>query len=63
MTSVSAEIKFVRNLGNFESVHIGVGVTDDVREGETTKQAFERVYSFVEARVTEKVEQIDEEAK
>lgn len=63
MTTVNSEIKYVRNLGNYESVHMTVGITDTVREGETVNQAFERVYSFVESKLTEKVEAIETDLK
>lgn len=61
MTSVTAGLKFVRNLGNFQSVHIDIGVTDDVRDGENVNTAFERVYSFVEKKLLEKVDEVEAE--
>lgn len=60
MTTVRVGLKFVRNLGNYESVHVDVGVEDQVRQGENVDQATERVYAFVEAKLAEKVQQITE---
>jgi hypothetical protein len=59
---VHVDMKFVRNLGNFESVHVSLGVEVDVKEGQTTKEALDLWYSRVESSVQEKVSQIDEEA-
>lgn len=63
MTDVTAELKYVRNLGNFESIHIHVGVTDSVREGEKVNDAFERVYKFVEDKLVEKTKEVEKELK
>lgn len=52
-------LKFVRNLGNYESIHIDLGVEDYVRNEESVSQAMERVYEFVESRLIEKVEEIE----
>ena len=56
-TKVSATLGYTLNLGNFQSLRVDLGVTDDVRDGETTKDAMERIYNFVEAQVVEKVQQ------
>lgn len=63
MTTVNVELKFVRNLGNYESAHLTVGVTDSVRDGESADQAFKRVYKFVEDKLEEKIHEIDREHK
>lgn len=59
---VHVDMKFVRNLGNFESVHVSLGVEVDVQEGQTTKEALDLWYKRIEASVQEKVAEIDEEA-
>jgi hypothetical protein len=59
---VHVDMKFVRNLGNFESVHVSLGVEVDVKEGQTTKEALDLWYKRIEASVTEKVAEIDAEA-
>jgi hypothetical protein len=60
-TNVKVDIHFTRNLGNFESVKIGIGVEDWVRDGENTSTATDRVYKFVEEKVIEKINEIETE--
>lgn len=60
-TRVKVDLKFVRNLGNYESLHVDIGVEDDVRQGESVNEATERVYKFVEAKLKEKVDEITKE--
>jgi hypothetical protein len=62
-TRVKVDLSFTRNLGNYESIKIGVGVEDDVRQGETVETATERVYGFVEAKLVEKTREVEEELK
>jgi hypothetical protein len=54
-------LSFTRNLGNYESIKIGIGVDDDVRLGETVSVATERVYKFVEEKLIEKTREIEKE--
>ncbi len=54
-TKVTVGLGYTLNLGNFQSLRIDLSVTDNKREGENTNDAFERVYSFVEAKLQEKV--------
>ena len=60
-TRVKVDLSFTRNLGNYESIKIGVGIEDWVRDGETADSATERVYKFVEDKLTEKSTEIAEE--
>lgn len=62
-TKIKVELHFTRNLGNFESVKVGLGIEDWVREGENTTIATDRVYKFVENQLIEKVNQIESEIK
>jgi hypothetical protein len=62
-TSVKVELQFTRNLGNYESVKVSIGVEDFVRTGENTSTATDRVYEFVESKVIEKVNEIEQELK
>ena len=62
-TNVKVELHFTRNLGNFESVRIGIGIEDWVRDGENTSTATDRVYKFVEEKLIEKVNQVEFEIK
>lgn len=62
-TRVKVDLSFTRNLGNYESIKIGVGIEDDVRQGETVDSATERVYTFVENKLIQKTEEVEEELK
>ena len=62
-TNVKVELQFTRNLGNFESVKIGIGVEDWVRDGDNTSTATDRVYKFVEEKVIEKIKEVESEIK
>jgi hypothetical protein len=61
-TKVTVGLGYTLNLGNFQSLRIDVSVADNRREGETINDAFERVYSFVENKLAEKVRESQEEA-
>ena len=54
-TKISVTLGYTLNLGNFESLRVDLGVVDARREGESVDQAFERVYTFVEDKLSEKV--------
>ena len=54
-------LKFVRNLGNYESVHVDIGVEDFLRSNETVDNAVDRVDSFVEKKLAEKVKEIEDD--
>ena len=60
-TKVNVTLGYTLNLGNFQSLRVDLGVVDFVREGETTNDAMNRVYDFVEAKVVEKVQEAKEE--
>lgn len=60
-TSVRIELQFTRNLGNFESLRLAIGVEDFVRDGESVTAATDRVYEFVENKLMEKVGEMEEE--
>lgn len=54
-TKVNVTLGYTLNLGNFQSLRLDLGVTDGRREGENINDAFERVYKFVEDKLTEKI--------
>ena len=62
-TRVKVDLSFTRNLGNYESIKIGVGVEDDLRLGENVDLATERVYKFVEEKLIQKTREVEEELK
>jgi hypothetical protein len=58
---VTVALGYTLNLGNFQSLRIDLGIEDSEREGENISQAFDRVYSFVEEKLTEKVKEASSE--
>jgi hypothetical protein len=62
-THVRVDLSFTRNLGNFESIKIGIGVDDFVRDGETVDAATDRVYKFVEDKLIQKTKEVEEELR
>lgn len=62
-TRVKVDLSFTRNLGNYESIKIGIGIEDDIRSGENVDTATERVYKFVEEKLIEKTREVEEELK
>lgn len=61
-TKVSVTLGYTLNLGNFQSLRIDLGIVDSRRDGENIQDAFDRVYSFVETKLTEKVKEASAEA-
>lgn len=61
-TKVNVTLGYTLNLGNFQSLRLDLGVSDNARNGETVDQAFSRVYKFVEDKLTEKIKEAQEEA-
>ena len=62
-TKVSVTLGYTLNLGNFQSLRLDLGVVDSKRDGENTDQAFERVYKFVEDKLTSKILEAQSEAE
>ena len=60
-TSVRVELQFTKNLGNYESLKVSIGIEDFMRTGESIDEATNRVYTFVENKVIEKVNEIEDE--
>jgi hypothetical protein len=61
-TKVNVTLGYTLNLGNFQSLRIDLGVIDHLRDGENIETGFDRVYSFVEAKLTEKIKEAENEA-
>lgn len=59
MGSVSYRARFTRNMGNFESLQLEIGVEDEPRGDEKFSEAFNRVKDFVESRLLDEVEQLE----
>ena len=62
-TNVKVDLQFTRNLGNYESLKIGIGIEDFQRPGESIDEATNRVYTFVEKKLMEKVNEVEDELK
>ena len=60
-TNVKVELQFTRNLGNYESLKVSIGIEDFQRDSENIDEATNRVYNFVEKKLMEKVNEIEEE--
>jgi hypothetical protein len=61
-TKISVTLGYTLNLGNFQSLRVDLGIVDSKKNGETTDDAFNRVYKFVEDKLTEKVQEAQAEA-
>lgn len=58
-TRVKVGLRFLRNLGNYETVAVELGIEDNVRSGENVTAAMDRVYSFVEEQLIQRVQEIE----
>ena len=58
-TTVRAGLRFVRNLGNYETITVELAVEDSVRQGENVSSAMDRVYEFVEEQLVERMQEIE----
>jgi hypothetical protein len=54
-TKINVTLGYTLNLGNFQSLRLDLGIVDSRRDGENIDQAFERVYKFVEDKLTSKI--------
>jgi hypothetical protein len=60
-TRVTWTLGYTLNTGNFQSLRLDCQVEDYVREGESTKEASDRVYNFVEEQLVTKLNEAKEE--
>ncbi len=60
-TKVEVTLGYTLNLGNFQSLRVDIGIEDSLRNEENVEQAFDRVYSFVEKKLIEKINEAKEE--
>jgi hypothetical protein len=60
-TKVTVGLGYTLNLGNFQSLRVDISVADSKRDGENTEQAFDRVYAFVEEKLSDKVREASSE--
>lgn len=63
MTTVSYRARFTRNMGDFESLQLEIGVEDEPRGDEKVSEAYNRVKDFVESRLLAEVEELENQIK
>lgn len=59
MSTVTYKARFTRNMGNFESLQVEIGVDDEPRGDEKVSEAFNRVKDFVESRLLDAVDELE----
>ncbi len=63
-TKVGIRLEFKKNVGNFENVTVSIEVQDWVRPDDANAaSAIDRVYTLVDAKLGEKLEEIDNELR
>jgi hypothetical protein len=60
-TKVTWTLGYTLNMGNFQSLRLDCQIEDFVREGESSKDASNRVYKFVEEELVEKLNEARKE--
>lgn len=60
-TRIQWTLGYTMNVGNFQSLRLDYQVNDYKREDETTKEASDRVYAFVEQELINKLNEAKEE--
>lgn len=63
MGSVSYRARFTRNMGDYESLQVEIGVEDEPRGDEKFSEAFNRVKDFVESRLLEGVDELESQVR
>jgi hypothetical protein len=60
-TKIQWSLGYTLNTGNFQSLRLDCQISDHVRDGETTRQASDRVYALVESELTMKLQEAKDE--
>lgn len=60
---INVDMGFTRNLGNFQTMRIDIGLASDRLEGETKEEHFRRVYEFVEYNYLAEFDDTEAEVK
>lgn len=63
MTQYTYDVRFTRNMGNYESLQIVEGITEDAREGETVEQVRDRVKEKVNLWIFEDIEDVERDIR
>lgn len=61
MGSVSYTARFTRNMGNYESLQLEIGVEDEPRGDEKFSEAYNRIKAFVEERLLDEIDTLEKE--
>lgn len=51
-------IKAVKNLGDYNTLHLEAGLDRPLREGESWPEAFDKAYAACEAKISEKIDSL-----
>lgn len=60
-SKVQWSLGYTLNTGNFQNIRLDCQIQDQVRDGETAKQASDRIYALVEQQLVEKLNEAREE--
>lgn len=60
---VRVAVGYTKNMGDFESLRYDVAVESSPLKGETVNDAYERVSTFAETKLIEKMGELEEELK
>jgi hypothetical protein len=60
-SKIQWSLGYTLNTGNFQNIRLDCQIQDHVREGETAKQASDRIYALVEQQLVEKLNDAKEE--
>lgn len=63
MTEYNYEVRFTRNMGNYESLQLHEGLTDAKRDNETVDQLRARVMAKVDKWLLEDVERVERDIR
>jgi hypothetical protein len=61
MTQININLETKINTGDFNNVGLSFGIVEEVKEGEKVTETFDRVYAFLEKRLTEKAAEVSED--
>lgn len=61
MTSVSYTARFTRNMGNYESLQLEIGVEDEPRGDEKVSETYNRIKAFVEEHLLDEISDLEKE--
>lgn len=63
MPEVRYDARFTRNMGDYESLQVSIGVSDEPRGDEKVVEAFNRVKDFVESRLLDGIDELETQVR